>query len=123
MVCYLVTSSIAAVHALPMDAYGVDSRVTSNSVGTAPPNLASNAPDQHNAVLMAGSMPCHQDSATSVDGVNAANLCKIFCSAIAHAMVVVASDDSIVLLNHSAPRAKPNRFTTHLGRVDHQPPK
>lgn len=118
MVCYLATSSIAATHALPMMANISGSDGTSEMA-----ILYSASDDQQHDQTMAQTMPCHQASSSSADGVNTAALCKIFCAAVGHAMLSLELAEMSSSFSHNYPHSKAISLVSTQLNVEQQPPK
>lgn len=107
ILCYLAVSSVAAVHAFP---------------------VLSKSADVGDTLVMTGDSSldhqpsCHQSSDISPD--NAASvLCKIFCSAIGHAMVTDTASEAISLVPLIQVSALNGSLVTRQLSVERQPPR
>lgn len=117
MVCYVATSSIAAAHAFPMMSGigGLDSIAleTTTMVGK-----EANQADGSEAM-----MDCHQNVNSSADTGKASGICKIFCSAIGHALLSTKLVEISSKFHSTFPRLGTDSLTTRELCVEHQPPK
>jgi hypothetical protein len=117
MLCYLATSSVAAVHAFPMMGT-MDSSQTVSMQRSAPVSAESKREQVGEAV-----MPCHQITSSAADNTKASSACKNFCSATGHALLSI--DPVEVALTHynRSPYSGIDSLLTRHTSVDHQPPK
>jgi hypothetical protein len=127
MLCYIATSSVAAVHALPMVG-NLDNSPSTFLNAKIPLSLKVGSFEVVSFEGASGEMaesmmPCHQTSGSSADKVKASNACKIFCSAIGHALISVELPDVVSKLAHTSPRSRADSLLTRQTSVDHQPPK
>jgi hypothetical protein len=117
VVCYLATSSIAAVHAFPMIGNMGNADQVANDAMVITSEEASEVQPEEKM------MACHQNPGASSDLSKESALCKISCSAISH---VYLSHDVVELASifHTpSPYNGPASLTTRQPAVDHQPPK
>lgn len=120
IVCYLVTSSIASAHALPMKSnLGGSDRVTSITKMDSAEDEGDELKDQQLTTMMA----CHQSANTSAEMVKASGLCKIFCSAIGHAFLSSEAAIVVSIFHPTSPNTEISTLTTRQLSVEHQPPK
>lgn len=117
MVCYIATSSIAAAHAFPM----IAGNGSSDSLDLKASTTVGKESNQ--AGLSDMMMACHQDANSSVDGGKASGICKIFCSAIGHALLSTEVVDISPKFQSTPPRLGTDSLTTRQLSVEHQPPK
>lgn len=119
ILCYLVVASIAAAHAFPMSsAMGSNNTLMTMDV----------ALDDSQALIAEETVSmdemqadCHQSKTVSSD-VGSASLCKIFCSAIGHAV----TSEMIFIMASIMPPAQNHTliddFSTRQVSVEHHPP-
>ena len=117
MVCYVATSSIAAAHAFPMMG-GIASLDSIDLEATTMVGEEANQADGSEAI-----MDCHQDASSSADSGKASGICKIFCSAIGHALLSTELVEISSKFHNTSPRLGTDSLTTRQLSVDHQPPK
>jgi hypothetical protein len=117
MVCYVATSSIAAAHAFPMMG-GIG---TSDSIALETSTMVSKEANQ--AVGSEAMMDCHQDANSSADSGKVSSICKIFCSAIGHALLSTELVEISSIFHNTSPRLGSDSLTTRQLSVEHQPPK
>jgi hypothetical protein len=117
MLCYTATSSVAAVHSFP----AIGSSDSSQSGSLEPSQLITLAADKGR--MAEPLMPCHQTLDSSVDNAKASNTCKIFCSAIGHALLSINLPEMVSKVEQASPVSSHHRFLTRQTSVDHQPPK
>ena len=105
VLCYLVVASVAAVHAYPAmsDAVADSSTLASGS----------GLDDQPN---------CHESRDMSPDSA-ASGLCKIFCSAIGHAMTTDTASEVISLVPLVQVSTLSGSIVTRQLSVEQQPPR
>lgn len=118
MLCYLATSSIAAVHAFPMITSSGSDQSTSLDV-----NSSTSTAQVASLKMSQSLMPCHQLSGSSADNVKASNACKNFCSSMGHALASVDEIHVAAKPQHPAPYTRTKRLLTRQSSVDQQPPK
>jgi len=121
--CYIATSSVAAVHAFPMMSnQNIPQTVLVESKELVRAEAkADQAEGQVEVQAAASAMQCHQ--ATSAVGDNAASVCKVFCSAIGQALLTVATVEAGPARHSQNPCFNANSLLTRHISVDHQPPK
>lgn len=117
MLCYIATSSIAAAHAFPM----IGGNGSSDSFALKATTMVGEESNQ--AGLSDEMMACHQGANSSVDGGKASGICKIFCSAIGHALLSTEVVEISSKFLNTPPRLGIDSLTTRQLSVEHQPPK
>ncbi len=119
-VCYLATSSIASVHAFPMsDSLDDSDSVVSKAIFLNAEGEIDASIDQQPKTIMA----CHQGISVSLEKIETFDLCKIFCSATGHGLLL---SDAIVVASIFRPvsySGEVNTLTSRQLTVEHQPPK
>jgi hypothetical protein len=117
MLCYLATSSVAAVHAFPMMG-NLDKSQTVAMDSVVSISVESKKEQAAEAV-----MPCHQITSSAIDNTKASGACKTFCSATSHGLLSIDAVDVVVTHHNRSPYFGINNLLSRHTSVDHQPPK
>ena len=117
ILCYIATSSVAAVHAFPMMG-SMDSSQTVSMESSETNSVKSEKVQVAEAV-----MPCHQITSSAADNTKASSACKTFCSATGHALLSIEALEVVSTYYNRSPYSGSNSLLTRHTSVDHQPPK
>lgn len=117
MLCYIATSSVAAVHAFPM------MEKQNGSQTAAMQSSVSAAEKSEHAQAAESVMPCHQVTSSATDNTKASSACKTFCSAAGHALLTIDAVYMASIHLNRSPYSGIDSLVNRHTSVEHQPPK